>query len=661
MKKHIITAIVCTFAALALSAAPKPQTLTSPDGRIVVTVDKFNYSVSADGKQLLAPSAISMTLAGGTVYGGDAKLVKTLRKTVDRTVPTNIYKKSEVRENYNELTLVYKAFNLVFRAYDDAVAYRFVSRSATDFIVESETAEFAFPGDWKAFVPYTNNPRTGLPVEKLMECSFENTYEHIALSEWDKARPAFLPLVVEAPCGYKLAITEADLFSFPGLGIANVNGDNVLEGIHAKYPKDIIQGGHNELQGIIIASENFIAKASAGQAFPWRAIQIAREDKELASSDMVFRLATPAAEGDWSWVKPGKVAWDWWNDWNLYGVDFRAGINNDTYKYYIDFASANGIEYVILDEGWAVNKKADLFQVIPEIDLEELCAYAGKKDVGIVLWAGYWAVKRDMEHVFSHFSKMGVKGFKIDFMDRDDAPMVDFYTECAKMGAKYHMMCDFHGAYKPTGLQRTYPNVINFEGVNGLEQMKWEVSTKQVEYDVTIPFIRMVAGPMDYTQGAMRNATKENYRPVNSEAMSPGTRCHQLAMYVVLESPFNMLCDSPSNYLAEPECTKVIADMPVTWDRTIALDGKIGDYVATAREKDGKWYVGALTDWDAREITLDFSFLPEGSYTMTVFKDGINADRAARDYKKETVTVRSGDKVAVRMAPGGGWLATISK
>lgn len=661
MKRILLAALVCFFASAATFAAAKPQTLASPDGSIVVTFDNFNYSVTADGKQILAPSAISMTLADGTVYGVGAKFVKAVRKTVDVTVPTDIYKKTEVRDNYNEMTLVYKTFDLVFRAYDDAVAYRFVSKSKTDFIVESEKAEFAFPGDWQAYVPYTNNGKTNDPVEKRLECSFENTYEYIPISQWDKTRPAFLPLVVEAPFGYKVAITEADLFSFPGLGMANVNGNNVLEGIHAKYPKNIQQGGHNMLQGVIKTSENFIAKASAGQAFPWRALQISREDKELACSDMVWRLATPAAEGDWSWVKPGKVAWDWWNDWNIYGVDFRAGINNETYKYYIDFASANGIEYVILDEGWAVNLQADLFQVIPEINLEELCAYAAKKNVGIVLWAGYWAVNRDMEHVFSHFSKMGVKGFKIDFMDRDDAPMVDFYTNCAKMGAKYHMMCDFHGAYKPTGLQRTYPNVINFEGVHGLENMKWEESTKQIEYDVTIPFIRMIAGPMDYTQGAMRNATKDNYRSVNTEAMSAGTRCHQLAMYVVLESPFNMLCDSPSNYMAEPECTKVIADMPVTWDKSLVLDGKIADYVVTAREKDGTWYVGALTDWDARDLVIDFSFLPEGSYTMTVFKDGINADRAARDYKKETVTVKSGDKLPIHMAPGGGWLATISK
>ena len=660
MKKTLVSLLLCVCT-LAAFAATKPQTLASPDGKTVITFDNFKYSVTVDGQQMLAPSAISMTLADGIVYGDGAKLVKTLRTTVDKTVTPVIYKRNEVRQNYNEMTLVYKTFNLVFRAYDDAVAYRFVSKSKTDFIVESEQAEFAFPGNWKAFVPYCNNDDKNLPLEKRLECSFENTYEHIALKEWKKEQPAFLPLVVEAPCGYKIAITEADLFSFPGLDMANTDGDTVLEGIHAKYPKDVRQGGHNELQGCIQTSENFIAKCPAGHAFPWRAIQIAREDKELAASDLVLKLAAPADEADWSWVKPGKVAWDWWNDWNLYGVDFRAGINNDTYKYYIDFASKNGIEYVILDEGWAVNKKADLFQVIPEINLQELCDYAAAKNVGIVLWAGYWAVDRDMEHVFSHYSKMGVKGFKIDFMDRDDAQMVDFYNNCAKMGAKYKMMCDFHGAYKPTGLQHTYPNVINFEGVHGLEQMKWEKADKQVVYDVTIPFIRMMAGPMDYTQGAMRNATRGNYRPINTEAMSLGTRCRQLAEYVVFESPFNMLCDSPSNYIAEPECTSLIASVPVTWDETVVLDGKIGEYVATARVKDGTWYVGALTDWNARDMVLDFSFLPEGSYTMTVFKDGINADRAAKDYKKETVTVKSGDKVSVHMAPGGGWLAKISK
>ena len=307
---------------------------------------------------------------------------------------------------------------------------------------------------------------------------------------------------------------------------------------------------------------------------------MATEDKAMLDSDLVYALSRPA-QGDFSWVKPGKVAWDWWNAWNLYGVDFRAGINTQTYKYYIDFAAENGIEYVILDEGWAVNLQADLFQVVPEIDLPGIVDYANAKGVGIILWAGYWAMNRDIEGICKHFSEMGVKGFKIDFMNRDDQQMVDFYRETAEIAARYHLLVDFHGAFKPSGLQRPYPNVINHEGVAGLEQMKWaQASVDQVTYDVQIPFIRMFAGPLDYTQGAMRNATRGNYRPVNSEPMSQGTRCRQLAEYILFEAPLTMLCDSPSNYLAEPECLRWMAAVPTVWDETVALDGQVGDYAA---------------------------------------------------------------------------------
>ena len=662
MKKHVLLSLLlCLCAFSAFAAKPKPQTLKSPDGRIAVTIDKFKYSVTADGVQMLAPSAISMTLTDGTVYGGNAQLVKAIRKSYDKTFDTPIYKKASVRDRYNELTLRYKAFDLVFRAYNEGVAYRFVSRSEKRVDVQSEQAEFTFPGNWDAVVPYCRE--SDRPIEKQIQCSFENIYYNFKLQDWDKTRAAFLPLVVGAPNGYKVAITEADLFNFPGLNVRNLNGSKTIEGFHAPVPKLVKQGGHNMLQGVILSSEDFIAKDCVpGCAFPWRVIQIAREDKELACSDMVYKLSTAPEARDWSWVKPGKVAWDWWNDWNIYGVDFEAGINNDTYKYYIDFASEKGIEYVILDEGWAVNKQADLMQVVPEIDLEELCAYAKEKNVGLILWAGYWAVNRDMENVFLHFSRMGVKGFKIDFMDRDDQDMVNFYTACAKMGAKYKMMIDFHGAYKPTGLHRTYPNVINFEGVHGLEQMKWlQDGKQQVIYDVSIPFLRMLAGPLDYTQGAMRNATLRNYRAVNSEPMSPGTRCRQLAEYVIFDAPFTMLCDSPSNYLQEPECTKYIAEIPTVWDETLVLNGKIGEFVTMARRKGDTWYVGSMTDWNERDMTVELGFLPAGRYSVEIFKDGANAHRAARDYAKEETTVVPGDRLKLHMAPGGGWVAKIVK
>lgn len=662
--KQIAAVLSAVAVAASATASPKEFSLKSPDGKLTVAVDvdeTVSYSLEHDGTLLLDGSEISMTLSDGVTYGSGSRFLGEQLRSVDETIQAVNYRKKTVEDRYNELTLRFKGFNLVFRAYDDGMAYRFVSLSRTPFNVVSEKASFSFPEDWKAYVPYVRDYSSDDFSRQFMN-SFENTYSHISLSEWDRDRLAFLPLVVEAADGKKLCITESDLLDYPGMYLYNGDGDSSLEGVFAPYPAEEKQGGHNMLQMVVQSRKEHIAEFEKGTAFPWRTVIVSENDWELTESDMVYRLATPAAEDmDFSWVKPGKVAWDWWNDWNLYGVDFRAGINNDTYRYYIDFASAHGIEYVILDEGWAVNLKADLMQVIPEIDLKMLADYAASKNVGLILWAGYWAFDRDMEAVCKYYSEMGIKGFKVDFMDRDDQKMVDFHRRAAEMAARYGLMVDFHGTYKPTGLSRTYPNVVNNEGIHGLEQLKWSPDADQVTYDVTIPFIRFVAGPADYTQGAMRNATRWNYRPVNNEAMSQGTRCRQLAEYVVFDSPLNMLCDSPSNYMREAECTEFIASVPTVWDETEALDGKIAEYVAIARRSGDAWYVGAMTDWNARDLELDLSFLGDGDFEMTVYRDGINADRAARDYVKETVAVPASRKVSVHMAPGGGYAAVIVK
>ena len=658
------TAALTLALPLMAAAGDGSYRVVSPDGHLsaaVVVGKEISYTVAMDEMQILNPSRVSMTMSDGTVFGADDKVRKVRRASVDQILKPVLYKKSEVRDNYNEMTLDFKEFSLVFRAYDDGVAYRFVSKLKGDFIVSGEQAEFAFCKDWNTFVPYVKQHTETL--ESQYYNSFENTYEHHALSKWNKERLAFLPVAVEADNGVKVLVTESDLRHYPGMFLYNEGDASTLSGRFAPYPKENEQGDHNMLQGVVKTREDYIAKCSDNEAFPWRIIMVTDNDAHLAVNDLVWLLGKPADPAeDYSWVRPGKVAWDWWNAWNIKGVDFEAGVNNDTYKYYIDFAAANHIEYVILDEGWAVKYANDLNQVVPEIDLEELVAYGRERGVGIILWAGYWPFAKDMENVCRHFSEMGIKGFKVDFMNRDDQPMVDWYRRAAEMCAKYHLLMNFHGAYKPTGLQRTYPNVVNFEGVHGLEQMKWsDPSVDQVTYDVTIPFIRMLAGPMDYTQGAMRNATKKNYKPIRTEPMSQGTRCRQLAEYVVFESPLNMMCDSPTNYMAEQECTDFIAAIPTVWDETVALDGKVAEYVVMARRKGCTWYVGAMAGWDGREMEIDLGFLPEGEYSMTVFRDGVNAHRIASDYRKVTMAVPSDRKMKIKMAPGGGWAAVITR
>src|SRR5574344_754442 len=662
MKKFVLTLAllaVCVFV-----FAQKEYQLKSPDGKLNITVSvgrTIFYTLSFNGNEMISPSAISMHLDGNQAFGVNSKLKSAKISSHSGFIAAFAYKKDKVSDNYNELSLQFKNnFDLIFRAYNEGVAYRFVSALKKDFKVMSEEATFHFPKDWTAFIPYVRDKR--LPIDKQFNNSFENTYTHCALSQLDTQRLIFSPFVVEADGGVKLCVAESDLENYPGMFVRNDNQSTMLKGVFATVPKDTVQGGHNNLQRMVASRYPFIAQCKAGQTnFPWRIICVSAQDKDLLSNDMVYRLAAPTRIKDISWVKPGKVAWDWWNDWGVYHVNFVTGVNTATYKAYIDFASKNKIEYVILDEGWAVNGKADLFEVVPEIDLKEIIRYAKSKNVGIILWAGYYAFNRDMEHVCKYYSEMGVKGFKIDFMDHDDQPMVDFHYRAAATAAKYHLMCDFHGTYKPTGLNRTYPNVINFEGVHGLEQMKWGElkNADQVVYDVTIPFTRMVAGPMDYTQGAMRNATRDTYRPVNSDPMSQGTRCHQLAEYVVFTSPLNMLCDSPTHYEREQQCTDFISAVPTVWNETRPLDGKIGEYVALARRNGNDWYVGALTDWNERTLNLDLSFLGKGDFVGEVFSDGPNANKMASDYVRSTIEIPANRQLTVRMAQGGGYVLKI--
>ena len=662
MKKLFLSALLM----LTVSAfAQKQYTLQSPDKDITVTIEageQLTYSVMHGNTCVLTPSPIGMKLADGTMLGTKPVVKSAKTRSVNQTLPSPLYKKAEIPEVFNELTLTLEGnYKVIFRAYDAGVAYRFETDFDEFIRIENETADFNFDADYQGLIPYVlrRAGQEGDLISQQFYNSFENTYSHINLNQMDPEKLAFLPLLVELNDGKKAVITEADLEDFPGLYLRNANGKNGLSAVHAPYPKTREQGGHNNLQWIVKERENYIAKTAGKRAFPWRIITISENDKELADNDLVYLLASPNRIGDVSWIKPGKVAWDWWNAWNIYGVDFPAGINNDTYKYYIDFASQYGIEYVILDEGWAVNKKADLFQVVPEIDIKELVDYGAERNVGIVLWAGHAAINKDMEAVCKIYSEMGVKGFKVDFMDRDDQMIVDFYYRMAETAARHHLFIDFHGAYKPTGLNRTYPNVLNHEGVYGLEQAKWDNESDLVTNEVTIPFIRMLAGPLDYTQGAMKNANKNNFAAIYTEPMSQGTRCRQLAEYVIFESPFNMLCDSPSNYMKEEECTRFIASVPTTWDETVVLDGKVGEYLVIARRKDFHWYVGAITNWEERDIEIDLGVLPNfGAKSGHIFRDGPNANRVAKDYVSETAQVW-GNKVKVHLAKGGGMVLVL--
>ena len=635
--------------------------LKSPNGTICVTVnvgDAVTYKVTHGETVVIEESAISMELGDGRMLGREVGLGGLVRKvgtrTVDEVIHADFYKKSEVKNNYNELIINFKGnYKLTFRAFDDGVAYRFSTSFKKPIIVKRENVSYCFDNDYVAYIPYVNARKgDGDFLTQQFFTSFESQYTIDSISKMDTERIAFTPLLICLKDGKKAVIVESDLEDFPGTFFRKGEG-NSLVSVQSTYPKVEEQGGHNMLQMVVKEREDFVAKTSGTRDFPWRAIVISENDYELMNSDMVYKLASPSRVEDVSWIKPGKVAWDWWNNWNIWGVDFKAGINNDTYKYYIDFASKNGIEYVILDEGWAVNKQADLFQIVPEIDLEELVAYGNERNVGLVLWAGYHAIDKDMEHVCKHYSEMGIKGFKVDFMDRDDQKVVDFYYRMAAMAAKYHLFVDFHGAYKPTGLSRTYPNVLNFEGVYGLEQSKWDDDLHQVDYECMIPYIRMVAGNLDYTQGAMDNATKYHFKAIYTNPMSQGTRCRQLAEYVIFESPFNMMCDSPTKYMQNQECVDFMSEVPTVWDETVALDGELGKYAVIARRKGDTWYVGAITNWDKRTVEIDLDRIGGISGIGRIYVDGVNAGRNAEDYRIDRISGIDGI-IRIELASGGG-------
>ena len=661
MKKTLfLVALLCAL--FCSCSAEGSYTLISPDGKVVAEVSVGNgttYTLSYDNKSVLAPSIAAMRLDDGTVLGS-GKVRKVTTYSHNEAIPTTLYTRSTVEDNYNALKVEFADRSAIeFRAYDEGVVYRFSTTRKAPFTVQNEVAAFDFGKPYNMWIAYNN--LSGTKKDKYFT-SFENRYNYLPLNELDANKIAFTPVVVDLQ-SLKVLIAESDVEDYPGMFIGNADGDYLLDGEFAYVPASVEVGGHNKLQGIVTARENYIAKCEGSRTFPWRIVLVADNDAKLADSDMVYRLAAPSRVEDASWVAPGKVAWEWWNNWGLTDVDFEPGVNTQTYKAYIDFASEYGIEYVILDEGWATKYKNDLFDIVPEIDMQGILDYAAAKGVGIILWAGYNAFNNDMERVCEHYSALGVKGFKIDFMDRDDQDMMQFYYRAAEVAAQYKLMVDFHGCAKPAGLNRTYPNVVNFEAVHGLEQMKWrKPDTDQMAYDVTIPFIRNVAGPIDYTQGAMKNAPRDKYKPNYKQPMSQGTRCHQLAAYAVFFSPLSMLCDSPSNYRKNVECAEFIASVPTVWEQSVVLDGKLGEYVVVARRNGNTWYVGGMTNWTPR--TLDINLAPLGlaeGTTLDMFCDGKKATKDGADYVRKSVTLPANGVVSVELAPGGGVMMKIVK
>jgi alpha-glucosidase len=642
----ITEAILLTALLVPMSyAADSSFTLQSPDDRIEVQIhvaNRITYDVALNGKPLLKDSSLAINIAGKTL-GENPQLKSTKKNSVDKVLEPVVRQKfAKIREHYNELRLDFDGgYAVVFRAYPEGVAYRIETSLGSENVkVFSEDAIFRFASDFSVFYP----------EEESMFSHNERKYLPRPLKEISDKTFATLPAVVDAN-GVKIAVAESDVEEYPGLWLRGT-GDNALAATFEHYPRRETLEKDRDFK--VAEAADYIAITKGTRSFPWRVLGIAERDRDLISNSFIWLLEKPSQLTDTSWIKPGKVAWDWWNYNNIYGVDFKAGINTQTYKYYVDFAAKNHLEYIILDEGWY--KLGNVLEVVPEINMEELTAYAKHKNVGVILWVVWKSLADQMQPALDQYAKWGVKGIKVDFMQRNDQLLMNFYHQLSAECAKRKMLVDFHGAQRPASLTRTWPNLISTEGVRGMEWSKWSAEAEPT-HNVTLPFTRMFLGPMDYTPGAMLNAQKDMFAPVMKRPMALGTRCHQLAMYVVYESPLQMLSDSPSNYEREPESLEFLRAVPSTWDETVPLDGKISEYVVVARRNGKDWYIGAMTNWTERDIEIDLSFLPPGNFTMDAYQDGINAARMASDNKKTTSPVTKSTKLKVHLAPGGGYAA----
>ncbi len=660
--KHFFTFLLATAC---LSATAKSYELQSPGKVLSVVVDvdeQISWSVSAGTTAVLLPSPIALdgadVASGKTFRFGQNAVVRSVTYSQkDERIASPFYKRAMVDDVYNEITIKCTDFSLTFRAYDDAAVYRFGIERKRSSVVNDEVVEFRFGADYQAFVPYVNDNRGG---ERYCY-SFESFYDEVPLSGIFPDSLFITPACVCLPGEMKATIIEADLHDYPGMFLKKSTTPSALRAEFAPVVTDEVVGGHQRLNLIPTARAKEIARIDGPRLLPWRGVVVSQNDAQLLSTDIAYLLSTPCALDDISWIRPGQVAWDWWNALNIFGVDFEAGVNTATYQYYIDFASNNGIPYIIVDEGWSDEENLLQYAENTALDLDALVAYGQQKGVSVILWSSWRNAIKDTEKVFAHYAKMGIAGFKIDFFDRDDQAATRSMEELAQVAAKHHLLVDYHGA-KPFGLHRTYPNIVNYEGVKGLENCKWEPSVDGVpyhdfpRYDVTAPFLRMLVGPMDYTPGAMDNASKWNFRAINDNPMSIGTRAHQVAMYVVYDAPLQMLADSPKKYEREPDCTDFITSIPTVWDETVVVDAKIGQYIIIARRSGTTWYLGALNNWQPRDFRLQLNFLPgPETFQATSLVDGVNANRSACDYVKARYdSVRATNHLPLNLKSGGG-------
>lgn len=664
MKTNLMTAMLAS-AAMFLGATAQAGNFVakSPSGKLTLTVNsgsKLTWKVDLNGKEIIKPSELAVTLTDGSVWGPGASGGKAQK--ISRKITTPHYTKSQIDDVYTKLALKGNQYTVEFRVYDDAVAYRFCGARKDSVNVKDETVEYNFAGDPNTWTPWISGEEQG----ERYSCSFESYYTETKVSQMPSKRLSILPLLADMGNGVKVAVTDVGDLDYPGMYVhSNFKNGNGLKGEFPGYPdlKNSDLNGQGYANFVKLFRKDYIARVGGKQPLSWKVAVITEKDAQLADCDIVRKLCDGTSKGDYSWVKTGKVAWDWWNALNVTGLDFASGMNTPTYKHYIDFAAANKLEYIIIDDGW---DSPNVLQFKPECNIPEIVNYGKQKGVDVIIWLKWKDCMKYMDRAFPLYKSWGVKGLKIDFINANDQYVMSSLRKITQTAADNHLTVDYHGM-QLKGLQVTYPNIVSCEGVRGLEQCKWSpgkqgtLDGNMPGYDVMIPYIRQIIAPMDYTPGAMINATRADYHPVNDRPMSQGTRVHQMAMYMVFYSPLQMLSDAPSNYTREQECTDFIAKVPTTFDETKVVAGKVGKYIVTARRKGNTWYVGAMTSWDGRDIEIPLSFLGDGNYKADIFADGFNANRNAEDYKHSTQNVSKSQTLKVSMKSGGGWVSRFEK
>ncbi len=634
--------------------APEPLTVTSPNGELSVTFElkpnpqpylpgeRAYYRVAWKGVPILADSPLGLDFKDATPLDQDFDIVGTERRASDTSWENSLGPQKRVPDRYNQLSVSLRErrapqrrLDIIFRAYDEGIAFRYflpAQDGLRKFTISSEGTGFYFAGEAGAYALNLGSYTT----------SYETDYHRVPLNQIKPASIVALPLLVEVLHGPWVALLEADLRDYAGMYVGGVAG--VENGLAAK------------LSPLPKRSDEAV-EGAAPKSTPWRVLLVnARPGGLIETSYVVLSLNPPCALPDTSWIKPGKAAWDWWSGSFARGVAFKPGMNTETMLHYVDFAARHHFTYMLVDAGWYpahdYTHPIDILHHTPETDVPRIIEYATQKGVKVLLWVFWGALNEHLDEALSLYQKWGAAGVKVDFMDRDDQEMVNFYERVVRKAAELKMTVDFHGAYKPTGLRRTYPNLLTREGVMGLEYSKWSDRITP-EHDVTLPFTRMLAGPMDYTPGGFRNATRSQFKAVQVEPMTQGTRAHELAKYVVFESPLVMVSDYPEAYENQPGF-EFIEAVPTVWDETRVLAGEPARYVAVARQKNDAWFVGAMTNWDARDLEIPLNFLGAGEYEAEIFADGADAGQVATRLDISKRRAKLGDKLNVHLAPGGG-------